>query len=131
MSAATELPTPVTATSSRIINTPRRPLTTAAALSTPSAALLSSAAAIRSRQSLYGTHDRIVLDLGSRIWKVGFSSEATPRAGISVLAMMAGESKARGEECTIWELERSEMGPEEWELMEKRIQRGLRSVWFE
>lgn len=31
------------------------------------------------RHSLYGTDDRIVLDLGSACWKVGFSGEANPR----------------------------------------------------
>ncbi|WVQ79414.1 hypothetical protein IAT38_001511 [Cryptococcus sp. DSM 104549] len=32
------------------------------------------------RHSLYGIEDRVVLDLGSRIWKVGFSGEPDPRA---------------------------------------------------
>ncbi|KAK8849491.1 hypothetical protein IAR55_004825 [Kwoniella newhampshirensis] len=32
------------------------------------------------RHSLYGVEDRIVIDPGSRIWKVGFSGEANPRA---------------------------------------------------
>ncbi|KAI0719416.1 actin-domain-containing protein [Cerioporus squamosus] len=31
------------------------------------------------RHSLYGTEDRIILDPGSRIWKVGFSGEGKPR----------------------------------------------------
>ncbi|KAI0067847.1 actin-domain-containing protein [Artomyces pyxidatus] len=31
------------------------------------------------RHSLYGTEDRIVIDPGSRIWKVGFSGEGRPR----------------------------------------------------
>jgi actin-related protein 10 len=31
------------------------------------------------RQSLYGTEDRVVIDPGSRIWKVGFSGEGKPR----------------------------------------------------
>lgn len=32
------------------------------------------------RHSLYGTEDRIILDPGSAIWKVGFSGEGKPRA---------------------------------------------------
>ncbi|OWZ68405.1 hypothetical protein AYX15_00819 [Cryptococcus neoformans] len=32
------------------------------------------------RHSLYGIEDRVILDLGSRIWKVGFSGEPEPRA---------------------------------------------------
>lgn len=39
---------------------------------------------LRSRHSLYGTDDRIVLDLGSKVWKAGFSSETNPRLVISV-----------------------------------------------
>lgn len=31
------------------------------------------------RHSLYGTEDRVVIDPGSRIWKVGFSGEGKPR----------------------------------------------------
>ncbi|KAN0135543.1 Actin domain containing protein [Lactarius tabidus] len=31
------------------------------------------------RHSLYGTEDRIVIDPGSRVWKVGFSGEGRPR----------------------------------------------------
>ena len=31
------------------------------------------------RHSLYGTEDRVVIDPGSRIWKVGFSGEGRPR----------------------------------------------------
>ncbi|WWD20116.1 hypothetical protein CI109_104591 [Kwoniella shandongensis] len=32
------------------------------------------------RHSLYGIEDRIVIDPGSRVWKVGFSGETDPRA---------------------------------------------------
>lgn len=32
------------------------------------------------RHSLYGTEDRIILDPGASLWKVGFSGEARPRA---------------------------------------------------
>ncbi|OAV94999.1 hypothetical protein PTTG_05497 [Puccinia triticina 1-1 BBBD Race 1] len=39
---------------------------------------------LRSRHSLYGTDDRVILDLGSKVWKAGFSSETNPRVVISV-----------------------------------------------
>jgi hypothetical protein len=32
------------------------------------------------RHSLYGTEDRVIIDPGSRVWKIGFSGEARPRA---------------------------------------------------
>jgi actin-related protein 10 len=32
------------------------------------------------RHSLYGVEDRVVIDPGSSVWKVGFSGEAKPRA---------------------------------------------------
>ncbi len=32
------------------------------------------------KHSLYGFDDRVVLDPGSRVWKIGFSGEAQPRA---------------------------------------------------
>ena len=32
------------------------------------------------RHSLYGNEDRVVLDPGSSVWKVGFSGEPKPRA---------------------------------------------------
>ena len=31
------------------------------------------------QHSLYGTEDRIIIDPGSRVWKVGFSGEGKPR----------------------------------------------------
>jgi len=34
---------------------------------------------ITRRHSLYGVEDRVVIDPGSRIWKVGFSGEGKPR----------------------------------------------------
>lgn len=39
----------------------------------------SSTSSIR-RHSLFGTDDRVVLDIGSRVTKIGFSGEARPRA---------------------------------------------------
>ncbi|WWC65654.1 uncharacterized protein I303_108275 [Kwoniella dejecticola CBS 10117] len=39
------------------------------------------------RHSLYGIEDRIVIDPGSRIWKVGFSGEPDPRSAFYALDM--------------------------------------------
>jgi actin-related protein 10 len=78
---------------------------------------------IRSRHSLYGTEDRVVLDLGSRIWKYGFSGEGSPRGCQSVLDICA-EDGAEG----FWSLERGEGEGKEGE---ERLKRALRRVWFE
>lgn len=86
---------------------------------------------MRSRHTLYGTEDRVILDLGSRIWKIGFSGEASPRACLSVLSMLGRESQGKSDECSIWDLEKSEIGQEEWIIMEERVKIGLRMAWFE
>jgi actin-related protein 10 len=54
------------------------------------------------RHSLYGTEDRVVIDPGSRIWKVGFSGESRPRAvfPVSLADIGMGES----EHASLWEL---------------------------
>ncbi|GAA5913253.1 uncharacterized protein JCM6883_005297 [Sporobolomyces salmoneus] len=104
---------------------------------------------LRSRHSLYGTEDRIVLDLGSRVWKVGFSGEACPRYCVGVDKLLAREEYAlqqynnltrRGDrggeeeeedEKGIWGLEKGDKGEEEWQVSEERLKRGLRQVWFD
>ncbi|KZT39144.1 actin-domain-containing protein [Sistotremastrum suecicum HHB10207 ss-3] len=62
------------------------------------------------RHSLYGTEDRIVIDPGSHIWKVGFSGEGRPRDVFFVdgldkrpLWSLSGldEVAGRGEEDTV------------------------------
>jgi actin-related protein 10 len=65
------------------------------------------------RHSLYGIEDRVVIDPGSRIWKVGFSGEGRPRdvffpqgkngAPLWTLSR-ASESTERVEEDTLLEL---------------------------
>ena len=50
------------------------------------------------RHSLYGTEDRVVIDPGSRIWKVGFSGEGRPR-DVFLAAGKTGTS--------LWELGRA------------------------
>ncbi|BGP10542.1 hypothetical protein JCM10049v2_006434 [Rhodotorula toruloides] len=98
---------------------------------------------LRSRHSLYGTEDRVVLDLGSRIWKVGFSGEPQPRECRSVVSELAKEragrragssTGARGEydeEDCFWTLEKSEPSEDEWLIREERVKRLLREIWFE
>ncbi|WVO13751.1 hypothetical protein L204_101373 [Cryptococcus depauperatus] len=46
------------------------------------------------RHSLYGIEDRVVLDLGSRIWKVGFSGEPEPRAVFLALDSSSNSTEA-------------------------------------
>ena len=64
--------------------TPRKP---SGDVSEPSAPTRLAASTISSsphytttrRHSLYGTEDRIVIDPGSLVWKIGFSGESRPR----------------------------------------------------
>lgn len=77
------------------------------------------------RHSLYGVEDRVVIDLGSRIWKVGFSGEGKPRD----LFYGAGDS-----EKAFWKLTRASDPAdraEEDKLLEVRLQDRLRSVFHE
>ena len=77
------------------------------------------------RHSLYGTEDRIVLDPGSRIWKMGFSGEGRPRE----LFFAAG-----ADGTSLWSLSRP-LGKfereEEDRLLKDRIQDRLRTVFHE
>lgn len=98
---------------------------------------------LRSRHSLYGTEDRVVLDLGSRIWKVGFSGEPQPRECRSVASELAQERAGRrtglptgartdeNEDDSFWALEKAEPSEEEWLIREERVKRLLRKIWFE
>ncbi|ODO00748.1 hypothetical protein L198_03075 [Cryptococcus wingfieldii CBS 7118] len=52
------------------------------------------------RHSLYGIEDRVVLDLGSRTWKVGFSGEPDPRA-----VFFARGSSIRDQSSEAWDLD--------------------------
>lgn len=84
-----------------------------------------------------------MLDLGSRIWKVGFSGEPQPRECRSVVSELAHERAgrragpsigARGdddEEDCFWALEKAEPSEEEWLIREERVKRLLRKIWFE
>lgn len=77
------------------------------------------------RHSLYGTEDRIIIDPGSRIWKVGFSGEGRPRD----VFYAAGNS-----EESLWDLSRARDTVERAEqdrLLEVNIERCLRSVFHQ
>lgn len=78
------------------------------------------------RHSLYGTEDRIIIDPGSKYWKVGFSGEGKPR---QVYKVVQAE-----DEPTLWSWQSSKT-PEEYEEADRmlfaRLQDALRAVFFE
>jgi actin-related protein 10 len=53
---------------------------------------------------LYGTDDRVILDLGSQVWKAGFSSETSPRLVISVCQLC---KPILGSSDSIWNIHAS------------------------
>jgi len=77
------------------------------------------------RHSLYGAEDRVVIDPGSRIWKVGFSGEGRPR---DVFYASGKDAKA------LWKLNRTsdlQVRAEEEKMLEIRLRQSLRSVFHE
>ncbi|KAI0091100.1 actin-domain-containing protein [Irpex rosettiformis] len=77
------------------------------------------------RHSLYGTEDRIILDPGSHIWKVGFSGEGKPRE-------VSYADKDTG--SPLWTLNRAPDlidREEEDRLLEARLQTSLRAVFHD
>ncbi|KAJ9118244.1 hypothetical protein QFC22_004153 [Naganishia vaughanmartiniae] len=54
------------------------------------------------KHSLYGTEDRVVIDPGSKIWKVGFSGEARPR---KVFWSTDTQGGGDGNDGTMWDLD--------------------------
>lgn len=76
------------------------------------------------RHSLYGVEDRVVIDPGSRIWKVGFSGEGKPRD----VFYTTGSTEA------LWKLGRTsdpQARAEGDRILEIRLQQCLRSVFHE
>lgn len=74
------------------------------------------------RHSLYGVEDRVIIDLGSRIWKVGFSGEGKPRDVFYAV----------GPNDSLWKLSRAmdrQERAEEDRMLEIRLQKCLRSVF--
>jgi len=77
------------------------------------------------RHSLYGTEDRIVIDPGSRTWKVGFSGEGRPRD------VFFGDGQ-NGQ--ALWGLTRATNQldrEEEDRMLQAKLQDRLRSVFHE
>ncbi|KAJ7285155.1 fungal-specific actin related protein [Mycena rebaudengoi] len=77
------------------------------------------------RHSLYGVEDRVIIDAGSRIWKVGFSGEGRPRD-----VFHAGGPN----EAPLWNLGRATDPAEKDEqdkLLEVKLERCLRSVFHD
>ncbi|WVQ96180.1 hypothetical protein IAU59_003283 [Kwoniella sp. CBS 9459] len=58
------------------------------------------------RHSLYGIEDRVVIDPGSRVWKVGFSGEPEPRA---VFFAQDADSQDRTGATEAWDLDLERM----------------------
>ncbi|KAI9512350.1 actin-domain-containing protein [Russula earlei] len=72
------------------------------------------------RHSLYGTEDRVVIDPGSRVWKVGFSGEGRPRDVFFV--------------SPLWGLQRSSdpfQREEDDRLLAAQLQTHLRAVFHD
>jgi len=77
------------------------------------------------RHSLYGTEDRIVIDPGSRIWKVGFSGEGRPRD------VFSGDGQ---DGQALWKLTRATNQldrEEEDRVLQAKLRDRLRSVFHE
>ncbi|KAG8826416.1 hypothetical protein FRC19_008983 [Serendipita sp. 401] len=82
------------------------------------------------RHSLYGTEDRIIIDPGSKYWKVGFSGEGKPRQ--VYLVGRGGEGGEEGSSLWNWETVKTSEEHEEAErMLSTRLQDALRSVFFD
>ncbi|TFK49938.1 actin-domain-containing protein [Heliocybe sulcata] len=119
--------------------TPRRAGTDPVEPVTPTTPVASAAAGVRTasitqssphygttrRHSLYGTEDRIIIDPGSHVWKVGFSGEGKPRD----VFWAGGQDGER-----LWTLNRAMeivAREEEDRMLNIRLERCLRSVFHE
>lgn len=100
---------------------------------TPTASRVASSSVVQSsphygttrRHSLYGVEDRVIIDAGSRIWKVGFSGEGRPRD-----VFYAGSP----DEAPLWNLTRAADAAEKAEqerILEVKLETCLRSVFHE
>ncbi|KAF7374749.1 Actin-related protein 10 [Mycena sanguinolenta] len=77
------------------------------------------------RHSLYGVEDRVIIDPGSRIWKVGFSGEGRPRD-----VFCAGSPN----DPPLWNLSRATDPSEQAEqerILEVKLETCLRSVFHD
>lgn len=136
-----EVPSTTASTTQPSTRTRVPPLPTTSTFSSSSTPGISnsSSSLLRPRHSLYGTEDRVILDLGSRIWKIGFSGESNIRTQVNILSLIGKELtelKLKGKEregsnnLGLWGLEKGEIEEVEWELRELRLKKGLREVWF-
>ncbi|KAJ7126832.1 actin-domain-containing protein [Mycena epipterygia] len=100
---------------------------------TPTVSRVASTSAVQSsphygttrRHSLYGVEDRVIIDAGSRIWKVGFSGEGRPRD-----VFYAGDAS----DPPLWNLSRAANAAEKAEeerTLEVKLERCLRSVFHD
>lgn len=115
-----ETTTPVRSKSSYSATTP-----TTARVSTSHILQSSPHYATTRRHSLYGVEDRVVVDPGSRIWKVGFSGEGRPRD-----VFFASGSPG----TALWSLQRATDPVERAEqdrLLELKLQTCIRSIFHE
>ncbi|PPQ69011.1 hypothetical protein CVT24_000086 [Panaeolus cyanescens] len=86
------------------------------------------------RHSLYGNEDRVVIDPGSRIWKVGFSGEGRPRDVFYPASKSKSPNGLQGRTESLWSLGRAIGAAERAEqdkVLEARLQDALRSVFHE
>ncbi|KAJ6513068.1 fungal-specific actin related protein [Mycena sanguinolenta] len=77
------------------------------------------------RHSLYGVEDRVIIDAGSRVWKVGFSGEGRPRD-----VFCAGGPN----DPPLWNLSRATEPSEQAEqerILEVKLETCLRSVFHD
>ncbi|KAF9223377.1 actin-like ATPase domain-containing protein [Gyrodon lividus] len=118
---------------SAVLSTPRRKPSSTAPSATPTTTRVAGTHALQSsphytttrRHSLYGTEDRVVIDPGSRVWKVGFSGEGKPR---DVFYADSANSES------LWRWSRATdplASDEEDKLLEINIERCMRSVFHE
>lgn len=86
------------------------------------------------RHAVYGTEDRIVIDPGSRIWKVGFSGEGRPREVFVVTEPSSSKSSAGGAVDSLWPNLSGKSTTERDDALislENKLQDILRRVFFE
>ncbi|KIJ14470.1 hypothetical protein PAXINDRAFT_135114 [Paxillus involutus ATCC 200175] len=118
---------------SAVPSTPRGKTSSATPSATPTTTRVANTHALQSsphytttrRHSLYGTEDRVVIDPGSRIWKVGFSGEGKPRDVFYA-------DSANSESLWRWSRATNPLASEEEDkLLEINIERCMRSVFHE
>jgi actin-related protein 10 len=119
------VPRPTTPTRRVSIQAPPTPSTPVRPTSTYGPSGSPAYATTTRRHSLYGTEDRIIIDPGSHVWKVGFSGEGKPRhlgvVGQGSQATLWGSTQ----KCTTEEREEADR------MLAQRLQDRLRSMFFE